>query len=179
LRTFVVLSVPILFFGPVLSAAVLYETTPIGSSVRNADYAISSESGFRVFDDFTIASGGTIEKITWRGMYLDLSKPDPAPAPTEDIESWRLSFHADDAGLPGAQLLVATLQAADVTSTFQGTALFNAGGTYRASFYEYSAVLPVTFQSAAGTKYWFGILGISPTSNPLFAIRGASGGDGF
>lgn len=171
------LSLSIPFLCPLLGAAVLYEPTPIGSSVRTADYASSTQNGFRVFDNFRLTSGGIIEKVTWRGIFIDFANPDPAPAPSPDVSVWQLSFHADSAGLPGMQEALESFAAASVTSTFQGTGLFNAGGTYRVSFYEYSVSLTTPFQAAAGTQYWFGLLGLSENFNPAFALRGASGGD--
>ena len=179
MKTYSLFAVPVLFLAPALSAAVLYQTSAIGSSLRNADYALSSQSGFRVFDDFTIATGGSIASITWRGMYYDNANPLPtdAPPPVEDVQSWQISIWSDSPGGPDAPLLLIDLPAADVSSTFLGTGVFTAGPSYNASFYDYTAALPSAFYANAGTKYWFGLVGTSPDNDVRFTVRGASGGD--
>jgi hypothetical protein len=110
-------------------------------------------------------------------LYIDFANPDPAPAPTEDVLNWELSFHAENAGLPGTQLAFETFAAANVSSTFLGTGLFSVGQTYRVSYYEYSVDLVNPFLATPGTQYWFGLLGISNNVNPSFALLGATGGD--
>ncbi|HYP08086.1 MAG TPA: PEP-CTERM sorting domain-containing protein [Bryobacteraceae bacterium] len=179
MKTFSLLALPALVLAPALSAAVLYQTSTGNSSLRNADYALSSQSGFRVFDDFTIASGGYIESITWRGMYYDDANPRPtaAPPPVEDVQSWQISILSDDAGQPGGQLLLLNLPAADVSSTFLGTGIFTAGDSFNASFYDYTATLPSSFLATPGTQYWFGLVGTTPDNDIRFTWRGATGGD--
>lgn len=159
-----------------IRATVLYEPTAIGASLRAADYGTSNGSGFRTFDDFTSIPGALVQKVSWRGIYIGAAQP--AAAPTEDVTNWQLSFHADENGLPGASLLLATLSAADVTSTFQGTGEFSQSGVrYNVPFYSYSAVLPTAFQAAAGARYWIGFVGLSENFSPLFALLGGTGGD--
>ena len=177
MKTFGILTLSAVIAAQTLGAAVLYQPTPIGSSVRTADFGTNQQSGFRTFDNFTIASGGIVEKVTWRGLYIDFANPDPAPAPTEDVLNWELSFHADNAGLPGTQLAFETFAAADVSSTFLGTGFFSVGQTYRVSYYEYSVDLANPFLALSGTQYWFGLLGISDNANPAFALLGATGYD--
>lgn len=175
MRSYCILSLATLLLTPAVPAAVLYHQTAIGVSPRTADYGTATQFGFRMYDDFTLGSGGVIDKVTWRGLYLgDIQ---PAPAPSEDVTSWRISFHADNSGMPGAELALAILAAADVTSTYQGTGVFSNGqNVSNISYYQYSADLPA-FYAGPGTKYWIGFLGISENFSPFFALLGASGGD--
>ena len=70
MRNHWVLNLSAFVLAQTLGAAVLYEPTLIGSSVRTADYGTTQQSGFRAFDNFTILSGGIVEKVTWRGIYI-------------------------------------------------------------------------------------------------------------
>lgn len=159
------------------SAAILYEPTPIGSSVRISEFASTDQTGFRAFDNFTLGGDSVIQRVTWRGIWLDFNNPVPAAAPSPNVLSWEFSFYADNAGIPGSQLSVETVAAANVTSTFQGTGVFNAGSQYNVSFYEYAFDLTLPFAATGGTQYWFSVLANSANYNPAFALRGATGGD--
>lgn len=158
-----------------LNAAVLYAPTPIGSSARFSDYGSTDETGFRALDNFTLASGGRVERVSWSGFWLDQIQPAPAPAP--DVDTWEIAFYADNAGAPGAQLWLESIAPVDVSSTFLGTGVFSVNGLYNVSFYNYSVDLPSFFNAAAGTQYWVSILAGADTFRPSFALRGATGGD--
>ena len=158
-------------------AAVLYATTAINSSVRISDYGQTSQSGFRTFDDFVIATDGSVQTVSWRGLWIDLGSPDPAPAPLPDVLTWEVAFYADAGGAPGAQLSSQSFGAATVTSTLLGTGLFSAGNTYNVAYYDYSVDLPTAFAVDAGTTYWLSVFSRSDLAQPAFAWRGAIGGD--
>jgi hypothetical protein len=160
-----------------LCADVLYNPTPLGSSARFSDYGSASSSGFRSLDNFTVAPGGTVEKVTWSGFWLDLAGQVPAPAPSPDVTSWEIAFYADNAGTPGTQLLLQSFPAADVTSIFNGFGVYNIGTAHNVAFYTYSVDLTSAFQAAAATQYWVAVLSRSTEYNPVFAVLGATGYD--
>ena len=158
-------------------AAVLYAPTPIGSSARTSDFGDSSNSGFRSFDNFTVADGGIVQHVSWSGFWIDFGNPDPAPAPAPDVLSWEVAFYADNAGIPGAQLSLDTYAAADVDETFVGDGQFSVGSLFNVAFFDYSVDLLTPFAATAGTQFWFSVMARSDEFNPAFALRGATGGD--
>jgi hypothetical protein len=158
-------------------AAVLYGPTQIGSSARVSDFGSGDQTGFRSFDNFTIAPGGNVERISWTGFWLDFSRPVPEPAPAPDVLDWEIAFHGDSTGTPGTQLAFESLPAASVSATFLGTGTFTAGSTYNVSFYTYSVDLTTPFSASSATQYWVSVLSRSASYNPAFVLRGATGGD--
>ena len=159
------------------AADALYAPTMIGASPRISDYGTSTGAGFRTFDNFTVATGGTVERVTWRGFWLDLNSPTPAPAPSPDTLSWNIAFHASGGAAPGAALASETFAAASVTSTFLGPMVFTLGSTFNVLLYELSIDLATPFVASAGTEYWVSVLSLSDAYYPAFALMGATGGD--
>lgn len=157
------------------SADLIYATTVIGASPRTSDYGTVTGFGFRTFDNFTSASGATIERVSWSGLWFGDVTPAPAPAPL--VDTWRIAFHASSGGVPGAALWTQDVAAADVASTFTGNGVLTAGSTYNVSLYDYALDLPSAFNIAGGVEYWISVLAIADNFNPMFAIRGATGGD--
>jgi hypothetical protein len=156
-------------------ASVIYGTTAINSSPRTSDYGTTTGSGWRSFDNFTSASAASIERVSWRGLWFDDVQPAPAPNPVVDF--WEVAFRTSNGGAPDAVLWSQNMAAASVASTFAGTGVLNAGGTYNVSFYDYSLDLPLPFDIAAGEEYWISVTAIAADLDPQFAIRGATGGD--
>lgn len=156
-------------------AAVLYGTTAIGASPRTSDYGSNTQAGWRSFENFEIAGGGTVQRITWSGLWFGDLQPAPAPAP--DALSWDIAFHASTGSAPGVQLTLQNYLTAQVSSTYLGNGVLNAGGLYNVSFYEYSVELSSDFVAQDGTEYWLSIMARSDDLSPAFAWRGATGGD--
>lgn len=156
-------------------AAVLYGTTAIGASPRTSDYGSNTQAGWRSFENFEIAGGGTVQRITWSGLWFGELQPAPAPAP--DALSWDIAFHASTGAAPGALLTLQNYLTTQVTSTFLGNGVLNAGGQYNVSFYQYSVDLSLPFDALDGTEYWLSIMARSDDLSPAFAWRGATGGD--
>jgi hypothetical protein len=156
-------------------ADLLYGTTAIGSSPRTSDYGSTTQFGWRSFENFTIASGGTVRRITWTGLWF--GDVQPADPPDPDVLSWDIAFHASTGSAPGAQLVLQNYLAAQVSSTFLGTGVLSAGSQYNVSYYRYSVDLAAEFLALDGTEYWLSILARSDEFNPAFAWLGATGGD--
>ena len=154
-----------------LNAAVLYSPTQIGSSARISDYGSATQSGFQSFDNFSVTSGGAVEKVTWTGFWIDLNNPLPAASPSPDALSWDIAFYGDNVGTPGSQLFLESFSAASVSSTFLGTGVFSAGGSYNVSFYEYSIDLAAAFPVLPTTQYWVSALSRSESYLPAFALE--------
>lgn len=158
-------------------AAAIYAPTPISPSPRTSDYGTADNFGFRSFDNFSSSSGAVVQQVSWWGLWFDAGNPAPAPAPSPDVQSWTLAFHASSGGTPGADLLVQTFAALDVTAEFLGTGTLSAGGVYNTMQYRYSVELPVEFVAAAGVEYWVSVTATSSQFYPAFALFGATGGD--
>lgn len=160
--------------GP-LQASVLYGTTVVGESPRSSDFGSADAFGFRTFDNFTVVGGGTVQRLTWSGLWLNQVQPAAAPAP--DVLSWDIAFHDSSGGAPGAQLTLLNVLAGNVTSTYLGNGVLSAGGTYNVSVYEYSVDLLTPFDVSDGTEYWLSIMARSNNFAPIFAWRAGNGGD--
>lgn len=172
LRSIVLLS---FLSSSVLPAATLYTQastwTTNGSAVGggSVNQLNSAGTGMIAYDDFSIALGGTVTQVTWRGVYSNL--PGNASPNTTD---WGLSFYANNGGSPGSMLSTTVLSNAQVTRSSLGTGDLN-GVTY--DIYEFTANVNA-FNAAAGTTYWFSPLAASASTPPSFAWIHGTGGDG-
>lgn len=68
-------------------AALLYSQTGGSSTVRISDLGAGTGQGFRSFENFNLAGGGTVQRVTWRGIWYDPAAVVPAPPPTPDVLS--------------------------------------------------------------------------------------------
>src|SRR5690349_24996341 len=68
----------------------LYEHTSGGPGLWASDQG-NDGSGFRVFDQFTIATSGQITGARWRGTYVDVVTPANNPVLPDEL-SWVLTF---------------------------------------------------------------------------------------
>lgn len=161
--------------APGVQAALLYGTTAIGASPRTSDYGADTGFGWRAYDNFTVAGGGTVLRVTWSGLWFGDTLPAPAPDP--DVLNWDIAFHASSGGAPGAQLSLQNYAAAQVGSTFLGNGVLTAGNQYNVSYYEYTIELTTPFVVQAGTEYWLSVMAHSDAFNPAFAWRAGVGGD--
>lgn len=162
---------------PAAGAAPLFTTTPNANAAYGSDYG--DNSGFRTYDNFELGTTAYIESLTWDFLFIDIANPQPAAAPIDDVNQWIVSFYADDAGVPGAQLASHAFAPADVASSFLSQGVYSAGGnTFNVSRYHYSADLPTDFLAQAGTTYWLSVFALSDAYNPIAAWRGGTGGIG-
>ena len=162
---------------PSADAAPLFATTLNSNAAYGSDYG--NNSGFRTYDNFELATSSHVEALTWDFLFIDLAHPQPASAPTDDVTQWIVSFYADNAGVPGAQLASHSFAPADVTSSFLSQSTYSAGGnTYNVTSYHYSAGLPTDFLALADTTYWLSVFALSDAYYPVAAWRGGSGGLG-
>ena len=162
---------------PAADAAPLFATTLNSNAAYGSDYG--DNSGFRTYDNFQLGTSSHVEALTWDFLFIDLARPQPAPAPTDDVNQWIVSFYADNAGVPGAQLASHTIAPADVTSTFPSQGSYSVdGNTYNITSYHYAAGLPTDFLALAGTTYWLSVFALSDAYSPVAAWRGGSGGLG-
>ncbi|QOY90529.1 PEP-CTERM sorting domain-containing protein [Paludibaculum fermentans] len=110
-----------------------------------------------------------IGQATWYGIYLDSALANGTP----NTSSWQVSFYADAAGVPGAQLSNTTLNLADVTVQNLGTGFF---GAEAVTVYQFSANLS-PFAATAATTYWFSPWSNGPTFFNLLGLVAGTGGD--
>lgn len=115
------------------------------------------------YDDFTSAVATTIRTVSWQGGYCRNPPPGsgPMPPPAPVVRSFQVAFYPDNNGRPaeyGYPLYEATFTPAEAHEQLT----FDSGpGTSgcdwwapTASYYDYTAVLPMPFPVTAGTRYW-------------------------
>ncbi len=160
-----------------LSADVLFNQTSVwngnGSGVGSGwtDEESAAGTGFQSFDNFSIAAGGSINQVSWVGVYTQQTIfLNEAPNTT----SWDIDFYGDSAGVPGALLQSTSLSAANVTQQVLGTGSFG-GATF--TIYEMTADIPA-FDAVAGTEYWFSPFSHNPDESAKFIWAQGTGGDG-
>jgi hypothetical protein len=157
-------------------AAVIYNPTLVYSSVRSTEFNLASDSGWKVFDNFTPSFDASVTKVSWTALYLGASSPAPAPAPETD--SWTVAFHQDNAGAPGTQIASSTFSYANANPQFIGNIgwSFGPGQNYNGSVYKFSVDLSGPALSA-GQQYWISFLGLRDSNGSNGGVLGAEGGD--
>jgi len=157
------------------SADLLYVQPSALSSARTSEFAPSANFGFRMFDDFVLASKSSVQSVRFLGAWVGEPGAN-LPAPSPDVSSWELTFYEDNAGLPGAVRASRTYVPGDLTLAFLGTVVFNFGNNdlRNLNIYDITAtfVPPVTLQG--GTRYWFSPLAYSDQFLPVFTWLGAT-----
>jgi hypothetical protein len=157
-----------------LHADILYQqpsvwSTTGGTGTGYTDEESAAGTGFRVFDDFTLASAGTINQVSWVGLYINgtvfLNEP-------PNTTSWNIDLYANNAGVPGTVLSDTSLTAAEVTSQVLGSGTFG-GATF--TMYQFTADIP-DFNAAAGTTYWFSPFSENPDESTKFIWVDGTGG---
>ena len=140
-------------------------------SVGYTDEESAAGNGFQAFDNFSIAAGGTINQVSWVGLYINqtvfLNEP-------PNTTNWDIDFYGDNAGVPGALLSDTNLASSGVSSQILGTGSFG-GSTFK--MYEFTANIP-EFDAAAGTTYWFSPFSHNPDESAKFIWVQGTGGDG-
>jgi hypothetical protein len=132
----------------------------------------------RAYDDFTSATATTIRTVSWQGGYcrISLLPPfgfgvPPPPPPVAVSRSFEVSFYADFNGVPVVPmnrlgLYTVRLTPSEVREQLafsnsyppDGTCFpTTQSGTPTATYYHYTAVLPVPFPVTAGTRYWLSV----------------------
>jgi hypothetical protein len=173
-RIFVSLAALTLFTATALpaSAGVLFSqgTDPTLTGRWQSETSNGSNGFNQAFDNFSLASDGTINNVSWTGF----TNPDFTP-----INGFTISIYADNfdnSDSPGAvgTLLASTIISGDAGQTPNATPNVGNFGVFNFS----TAITP--FQATAGTTYWISIVG-DPAKNSgdvfwSFAAPGA--GDG-
>lgn len=131
------------------------------------------DGGFQAYDNFSLATSGTVNTVTWQGFYDDYINAGANPV-APDTKSWKIDFYGGAAGAPGALLSTATLPAAQVTTTFLGVGSFNQA----VNVYSFTATLPVPVTFDPGTAYWFSPLSIQTAFDPFFSWSAAAAQSG-
>jgi len=139
------LALPAILAVAPLNAGILY-TQPYDGST-NLIASQNDTGGFgnfaTVYDNFTLAGGGTISNVEFTGGYFN-------PPSQGTITGWTVNFYSDNAGQPGA--LVGT---DSLAGTGGETFLTNAGGF---PIYTYSINLGTSFIASSGTQYWLSVV---------------------
>lgn len=159
-------------------AAPLYVQEPVGP---NVGYAWTSQyragdGGWRAHDDFTLASNASVQRVTWRGIYLTVNDANQTIDGTPNTDTWTLRFSSDNGGAPGGELYAATVAAAQVTRTEAADVGYF--GSLPVKVYDFSMDLASDFDVLAGTHYWLSLQSSVSASGwlPLFAWTMGEGG---
>jgi len=127
-----------------------------------------------VYDDFRLASAGTVTSVSWQGIYCVQVNGAPAPVPT--ASQFVIVLYPDSAGRPN---LAAPLGTTTVTPgganqaferNFPGLSCGSAANTTWA-LYDYRATLAAPVNLAAGTTYWVSVQAITPTYDVYWGFR--------
>jgi hypothetical protein len=176
-----------ILFGPSSAySSVIYEQPFIDNATSGylpAAYGIDNlisnspyEQLLTTFDKFTPSVSGTINTLTWRGIYIDWSSPPTTPSP--NTKSWSLGFLQDDMGRPDFLSLGPGGGATYVSSTIVGYISVFTTGLYEVPVYEFTANLISPALVHSGIPYWIVITSVADSLNPEFALAPGSNGDG-
>jgi hypothetical protein len=109
----------------------------------------------------------TIRTVSWQGAYYRGARAPgtpPLPPPAAASSSFQVGFYRDVNGHPGTSVALyeVTFTPAEVSEQFAFESVSPAGGCARevppATYYDYTAVLPMPFPLTAGTRYWLLVL---------------------
>jgi PEP-CTERM motif len=92
------------------------------------------------YDNFSLASAGTITEVDWDGGYFN-------PQTLGPIAGWTVAFYANNAGQPGSLISSFAVSNSEVFLQFD-----NIGDPV------YSYTSTVNFAAAAGTTYWLSVV---------------------
>ena len=124
------------------------------------DEESTAMTGFQTYDNFSLGSGGTINQVSWVGLYINgsifLNEP-------PNTTSWDIDIYANNSGSPGSLRSDTSLTTAQVTSQTLGTGIFG-GVTF--TMFEFTAGIPA-FDAAPGTTYWFSPFSHNPDESCL------------
>ncbi len=139
----------------------VFDTGPINAGeLRNFSVA---------YDNFSSATGGSLDSITWVGKYLD-----PLPNPT--TQTFHIELFADNgSNRPANNLYVPTPLFSTVLTATETLDVLSGGDQY----YRYTATIPSPVFLAPGTQYWLSILGEQPYGQNAFGWAFSNIGDGL
>lgn len=127
----------------------------------------------QTFDDFTLASGGTVTRFEWQGIYCVTTVGAPAPAPT--ASSFTLAFYPDASDAPDTAnaLSVATYPIARVAQTLVTTNQGTCGAASPTSIplYSYTVTLDSPFVASPGARYWVSVQAHTPDLTVFWGWR--------
>lgn len=156
-------SVALSTIAPAALAAPVVEQLPVGPNVGITWISQQGADTVRVLDDFQLAQGADIGRVTWRGAYL-------GPNATNGVvntQQWIISFWSDASGGQPASYSV-TLDA----SAVQRTSVAGGGffGSTPVDVYDFDVTLPSAFNASAGATYWFSVM--SKSDDPVPSVFG-------
>jgi hypothetical protein len=118
------------------------------------------------YDDFSLAGGASIDKVTWVGAYFN---GNPG-----GVTGFTVNFYANNGGVPGSLLETVPI-AGNAGETGLGL------DTFGNSMFNYSATLPQPFAASAGTPYWMSVVADLPMDvnfHPQWGWEQGTGGNG-
>ena len=127
-----------------------------------------------VYDDFRLASAGTVATVSWQGIYCVQANNAPAPAPT--ATQFIVVLYPDSAGRPdlAAPLSTTTVNPGGADQALErnvtGLSCGSASNTTWA-LYNYRATLAAPVNLAAATTYWISVQAVTPSYDVYWGFR--------
>jgi hypothetical protein len=129
----------ILGFGILAASSARAQSVLASQPYANGNY--TSSGPYTVYDDFSLAGGGSVTTVNWSGL------------DEGGLTGFTVSFWSDNGGLPGT-LLTSDDIAGSAGETFSGSYDHEPR-----PIYNYSATLASPFSAARGTEYFLSIAG--------------------
>lgn len=143
--------------APAAHAGLLYTQAPVEPNVGVAwtsQYRVN-DGGWRTHDDFTLGSNASVQRVTWRGIYLGNDAAGQTIDGAPNTDTWTLSFSSDAGGAPGGLLYTSTVAAAQVTRVQSPDVGYF--GSLPVTVYDFSLDLANDFAALGGTHYWLSL----------------------
>jgi hypothetical protein len=160
-----------LLASSLVQAEPLYVQAPVGPNVGYAwtSHYRAGDGGWRAHDDFVLDQGASVQRVTWRGIYLTVNDANQTIDGTPNTDTWTLRFSSDAGGAPGSTLYTATMAAAQVQRVESADVGYF--GSLPVKVYDFSMDLASDFDVQAGTHYWLSLQSSVSASGwlPLFA----------
>lgn len=158
--------------GACAHAAPVYEQAPAGTpSTGWTSQLGTGQGGYQTFDDFTLGSDASINRVTWRGTYLTADAGGLHGA-APNTGSWTVEFWSGNAAGPSTRLFTHDYALAETQRTSAGSAPFGAGSI---DLYDFAIDLGTDFDADANVQYWFSVRSNAATFSPFFSWTNADG----
>lgn len=153
-------------------AAIVYQQAPAAAPSTGWTSQVGiGQGGYQTFDDFTVATAATVDRVSWRGTYLTADAGGLHGA-APNTGAWTVEFWSGNAAGPLTQLYSQDYSVDLVTRTGVGTSPFG-GSTI--DVYDFSLDLALDFDVVAGQQYWFSVISKSGSFSPFFSWTNADG----
>lgn len=165
---------PAIFLAAVSLPAEVLLNQPLDFTDGRASTITSATSGFKTWDNFTLAESALIHRITFIGAFIDtVTSANNPVSPSGD--NWNFQLATDDAGNPGSVTATESLPFNSVQQLFLGSGTISSQPVH---VYRFTADLITPLFVTGGEITWLSTFSSAATLTPRFAWLSGSGGDG-